>query len=120
LFSLNPVTASRYFYPADALIALAASFMFVLSPDRRRRIMTGSLLFLVLLSGALQYPRGMGWLNNSRAEWRPQVQAWKRDASTPIYIPPSYWTGVLQLPHEHVDAPLPVAIYDTARLPPRR
>jgi hypothetical protein len=120
LFSLNPVTASRYFYPADALIALAASFMFVLSPDRRRRIMTGSLLFLVLCSGVLQYPHGIGWLNNSRAEWRPQVQAWKRDASTPIYISPSFWPGVLQLPHEHADAPLPVAIYDTARLPPRR
>jgi hypothetical protein len=115
LFSLNPVTASRYFYTADALIALAVSFMFVLATDRRRSVTMGSLLFVLLVSGAIQYPRGIGWLDNSRADWGPQVKAWEHDATTPIYIPPSYWSEVLRLPHQHVDAHLPVAIYDTVR-----
>lgn len=116
LFTVSPILASRYFYTADALICLSVSFMFLQSTDGLNRYLTGGLLGLVLVSGVIQYPRGIGRLGSARAEWGPQVAAWQKDATIPIYIPPSYWDIALCLPHEHTNYRLPVWIYDSTRL----
>lgn len=119
LFIASPIAASRYFYTADALICLSISFMFLQSTAGLDRYLTGSLLGLILLSGGIQYIREVGQLSSGRPEWGPQVAAWQKDATTPIYIPPSYWDIALLLPHEHTNYRLPVWIYDSTRLKER-
>jgi hypothetical protein len=114
LFTVTPVFASRYFYTADALICLSVSFMFLQSTDGLNRYLTGGLLGLVLFSGGIQYFRQIGRFDRARADWRPQVAAWQKDATIPIYIRPGYWPMALRLPHEHTNYRLPVWIYDSS------